>query len=940
MNIGNGHTPDAPAAGPAGVYRYRFANVEYDEAQNLLSVAGQQIDVERLPLQLLAVLLGRPDEVVTRAELFEALWQGRPTVENVLANAVSKLRRALGEEAGQRLVNLPRVGYRLTGPIERVAVGRRHVRTPGLQEGQPVPGRGDFVLLRQLGDAAASTVWLARHKRLHQTRVFKFASDGNQLSALKREFTACRLLLEELGRRPDLVEVQESNFSDAPYFLAYEDAGVDLRAWADEQPHLSAMGLTERVAMFLKIAHAVAAAHSVGVLHRDLKPRNVLVSEWMQHPAIGAIEGLAQGSAAARWQVRLTDFGSSHLLAPERLAALGVTAMGLTITDSSHPLLGSTPHYLAPELLAGGSSSMRSDVYALGLILYQLLAGDLGRPLATGWEHEIADPLLVDDVRAATEGRPERRLASVAQLIERLESLDQRRMQGELAAEASQRLQVAADRLKKIRSRRPWLVALTACIALGGLGATWFGVQARAAQRQAERATTRAQSISDFLNMDVLQSADVMRVAATRRVSMIDVLARASDRAGERFKTDPLVLAQVRRQLGDIYLRMYFTDHAEYQYQRAITVLEPWVSADDSELLAARFGLAQALTARDRPREARAKLEIAERAAGPELLAGSTGLAQRALRARVQVLMDGQHYQEALPFAMRLLQLSDEPSEGLEVELSHRFEARQWLYEIYFQLDDRDHAAALLKEITSPPFGDRNVGEVSFARAKLQLGREYIRQSRFDEAERLLTNVRDTLEHAFGAQELHVGMTNSALFDVYWNRGRFQEALQSSEFALNAFNAVLGEQHRLVTIARINIALCELNLERPADALPHLEAARARLDANGRHAGQVMAIDLGRARALTSLGRSGEALELLQALTGREHQGGDSPAPEAALELQAEMGRALMASGQLGRGRAMVNEALNGMRQAQSLPWKLTRYQVLLARGSVSEPKR
>ncbi len=84
------------------------------------------------------------------------------------------------------------------------------------------------------------------------------------------------------------------------------------------------------------------------------------------------------------WQPRLADFGSSRLLEPERLQELGITALGLTMTqamgDSS-----ATPLYLAPELLAGHAPSVQSDVYALGLMLYQLMVGDLRRPLAPGW---------------------------------------------------------------------------------------------------------------------------------------------------------------------------------------------------------------------------------------------------------------------------------------------------------------------------------------------------------------------------------------------------------------------------------------------------------------------------------------------------------------------------------------------------------------------------
>jgi non-specific serine/threonine protein kinase len=84
--------------------------------------------------------------------------------------------------------------------------------------------------------------------------------------------------------------------------------------------------------LFLQIADAVAAAHSVGVLHKDLKPDNILV--------------IAQGKD---WQVKLTDFGSGHLLEPDQLAELGITQLGFTATqgpgseNTSGTLLTSLP---------------------------------------------------------------------------------------------------------------------------------------------------------------------------------------------------------------------------------------------------------------------------------------------------------------------------------------------------------------------------------------------------------------------------------------------------------------------------------------------------------------------------------------------------------------------------------------------------------------------
>src|SRR5690606_39012154 len=99
------------------------------------------------------------------------------------------------------------------------------------------------------------------------------------------------------------------------------------------------------------------------------------------------------------------------------------------------------------------------------------LVGDFRRPLAPGWEADIDDPLLREDIAAAAHGDPARRLASVAALAERIRGLDARREQRALEQAIRDRIAEGDRRLARVRARRPWVVA--ACVALAaGLART------------------------------------------------------------------------------------------------------------------------------------------------------------------------------------------------------------------------------------------------------------------------------------------------------------------------------------------------------------------------------------------------------------------------------------------------------------------------------------
>src|SRR6202167_6578608 len=327
---------------PTSVRLWRFADYEFDELGRELRVKGRPADMESKPLDVLLQLLLHAGEVVTKEELLESVWPDVMVVDGSLATAVSKLRKAIGDDDHPVIVTIPRVGYRLGVPVYCKTVAAPAGPELGFKAGDIVPGREQWRLSRPMDVSGSSEVWLAENPKTREQRVFKFAGDGARLKGLKREITISRFLRESLGDRPEFVRILEWNFETSPFFLESEYAGPNLAEWAEAQGGLAKISYDTRLRLLIEVAQAVAAAHDIGVLHKDLKPANILV-----------VAGSSGG-----WQIKLADFGSASLFDPSRLHALGITNLGFTQTASldTQSLTG-TLMYLAPEGIAGESPS-------------------------------------------------------------------------------------------------------------------------------------------------------------------------------------------------------------------------------------------------------------------------------------------------------------------------------------------------------------------------------------------------------------------------------------------------------------------------------------------------------------------------------------------------------------------------------------------------------
>jgi eukaryotic-like serine/threonine-protein kinase len=531
--------PTVPSAsvGEGGRRRWYFGRAVLDETTHELRVDGVDVELERKPLEVLIYLLLHAGEVCTKDELLSSVWPRRILSETVLTKCIGRLREVLGDRDQGIIRTIYGFGYRFVESVRIEAVPTIEPARFSFKAGDHPPGRPLWVLVERLGVGGHGEAWRARHEKTHEQRVFKFALNAASLGGLKREITLFRVINDTLGESARVVKLLDWNLEQAPYFLEIEYfPDGSLLDCARSRGGMVTIPMSQRLEIVAKVAEALAAVHSVGVLHKDLKPSNILV----------------KFGDANCIEIALSDFGSGGVIDSRYLDDLGISRAGFTKTIAGAALDSGTPLYLAPEILAGQPPTVKADIYALGVILYQMVVGDFHRAMSPGWERDIGDTLLLEDISLLADGNPAERLGDAAEFARRIRSLDERRKQRERELQAQLKAEEIRLALERSRAGRPARLVAVGVLLLGFGVSTYLYLSARDAQRHAQQAAAITKEVSHFLSKDVFGSIDLTK-RPVRDLTIKEVLDSGAAQIDTRFKNAPDVAAELHAALGASY---------------------------------------------------------------------------------------------------------------------------------------------------------------------------------------------------------------------------------------------------------------------------------------------------------------------------------------------------------------------------------------------------
>lgn len=463
---------------------------------------------------------------------------------------------------------------------------------------------GAFRIVRRIGSGGMGDVYEAHQDSPRRRVAIKLMRSGPHSAAMLRRF---RREIDFLGRlsHPGIGQVFETGVVrlgavDVPYYVMELVEGLPLTQYAAA----NGLGVEEKLRLFTQICDAVQHAHQQGVIHRDLKPANILVQERAsagdgdesasRHGPHASRIGCAE--ATGRAMTRILDFGIARAVD----ADVAVRSAGnATIATEAGQVIGTVP-YMSPEQISGDQNAIdtRTDVYALGVILFELLTGDL--------PHETDGLPLLQAAKVKMETPPARLSAVSAKLRGDLETIVSKALETDKERRYASASELGADvrrylNLEVITARpatfmyqmrqfgrrnRGVVIATSAAMLVLVVGIVGVALQARAAIRErniALQKTVVAEDVSTVL----LNALTVATPNGGRGVepTLLDTVERIESQARDtKNSMSPEVKAVVLNITGIIWRERGEYAKAEANFKESLAIRREVLAPGDPNL--------------------------------------------------------------------------------------------------------------------------------------------------------------------------------------------------------------------------------------------------------------------------------------------------------------------------------------------------------------------
>ncbi len=654
---------------------------------------------------------------------------------------------------------------------------------------------GHLRVTAELGEGGMGRVLLARDDRLERDVALKTVRVGGTLDTagrarLRREARVLsRLDHPAICQLYDLLEIGGEVLL---VMERVEGESLAARLARDRPPRREALRIAEQVAA------ALAVAHAVSVVHRDVKPDNVMVRP------DGSVKVVDFGIARTEREMA-TDLGAA--------ATPPVDPEGLTVTGE---LLG-TPRWMSPEQARGETATAASDMYSFGLLLHALVCDTPPYPLGLSAE-ETWRKAMWGDVRPPRLADP-----ALRSLLQDLEAQEPGARPS--AVEALERLRRILDRPRR-RLVRGAAIAAVAGLVVGGIVST-VGLHqarrsleiARVAEAAAAREAATARAVADFL-------ADVFVVADPHSggggdVTARDILAAGAERIGRELADQPLLRARLMTTIGEVATRIGLYDQAEPLIDGGLAIRRAALGPTDPELadsLLARANLWRETGRHDLASPLyRQVVEIRRAATGDgsaETAAAVNYLARNA--------WDRGQWGEAETLYREAIAILEDTEGVAATSLAHPLNN---LGLVYWKQARHDEAEVLLRRALEIRRGAYGEIHPDVAGSLNNLGNLLRDSGRYDEAARMLAESLALHEEMLGPDHMYTLDTVNNLAIVHARSGRFDDAARLYRRALEGFERTFGPGSERVANQLLNLGSLEIRRGRPEAALPLLERA-------------------------------------------------------------------------------------------------------------------